>query len=52
MKRLSISVTNVNIKLLTRVILYITYSQYMKDLSMSVASMTMELLGRIFLLGI
>ena len=46
------SVTNVNIKLLHRVILYVTYSQYMKELCMSVASVIMKLLGRILLLGI
>ena len=52
MNRLSMTVTNVNIEVLTRVILYIIYSQYMKKLSMSVASVTMELLSRIFLLDI
>ena len=46
------TVTDVNIELLTRLILHVIYSQYMKELSMSVASVTMELLGRIFLLGI
>ena len=44
------TVTNVTIELLTRVILHITYSQYMKKLSMSVAIVTIELLGSIFLL--
>ena len=46
------TVTNVNIELLTRVILHITYSQYMKEIGISVASVTNELLGRILLLGI
>ena len=32
------TISNVNIELLTRVILYIIYSQNMKELSMSVAS--------------
>ena len=42
------TVTDVNIELLTRLILHMIYSQYMKELCMSVASVTMELLGRIF----
>ena len=41
-------VTDVNIDLLIRLILHVIYSQYMKELSMSVASVTMELLGKIF----
>ena len=52
MKELSITVTNANIKQLTKVILHVIYSQYMKELSMSVGSVTMELLVRILLLGI
>ena len=40
------TVTDVNIELLTRLILHVIYSQYTKELSMSVASVTMELLGR------
>ena len=44
--------TNVNIELLPMVILHVTYSQYMKELSMSVGSVTMELLVRILLLDI
>ena len=49
MKKLSMTVTNVDIELITRVILHVTYSQYIKELTMSVVSVTMELLGRIFL---
>ena len=52
MKELSITVNNVNIYLLTKVILHVTYSQYMKELSMSIGSVTMYLLVRILLLGI
>lgn len=52
MKKLCMTVTNVNKELLTMVILYITYSQYMKEISMSVESVTMKLLERIFLLEI
>ena len=51
-QELSMSVTSVNIELLHRVILYVTYSQYMKELCMSVASVIMKLLERILLLGI
>ena len=32
MKRLSMTVTDVNIELLTRLILHVIYSQYMKDI--------------------
>ena len=49
MERLSKTVTDVNIELLIRLILYVTYSQYIKGLSMSVGSVTMELLVRILL---
>ena len=42
--------TNVNVELLSRVVLHVVYSQYMKEQTMIVASVTMELLGRIFLL--
>ena len=42
------TVTDVNIELLTRLILHVIYSQYMKELSMSVASVIIERLGRIF----
>ena len=38
------SVTSVNIELLLRVILFITYSQYMKKLSMTVTNVILELL--------
>ena len=52
MKELSITVTNVNIYLLTKVFVHVTYSQYMKELSMNVGCVSMELLVRILLLGI
>ena len=42
MKRLSMTVTEVNRELLTRLILHFTYSQYMKELRMSVARETVE----------
>ena len=46
------TVTNVDIELLIRVILHVTYIQYMEELCMSVSSVTLELLRRILLLGI
>ena len=44
--------TRVNMDLLHRVILYVIYSQYMKKLYISIASITIKLLVRILLLGI
>ena len=41
------NITDVNIELLMRLILHVIYGKYMKELSMSVASVTIELLGRI-----
>ena len=43
------TVISVTIELLHRVILYVTYSQYMKELSMTVTSVTIELLCRVVL---
>ena len=42
-------VPSVNIELLTKDILYVTYSKYMKELSMSVTSVNIELLHRLML---
>ena len=44
MKNVLMTVTNVKIELLTRVIVHVTYSQYMKELSMSVTNVNIELL--------
>ena len=49
MKSPSMTVTNVKIEILTRVILLVTYSQYMKELSMSVTSVNIELLHKLIL---
>ena len=46
------TLTNMNRELVIMVILHITYSQYMKELSISIASVTIELIGRILLVGI
>ena len=46
------TVTSVNIELLLEVILHVTCSQFMVEPSMSIGSVTMELLVRILLLGI
>ena len=43
------AVTNVTIELLGKVILHITYSEYMKDTNMTVISVTLELLHRVIL---
>ena len=47
MKKLSMTVTSVNIELLSKVILHITYSKNIEDLSMSVTSVNIELLHRV-----
>ena len=44
-----VTVTSVKIELLTRVILQVTYSQYIQELSMSVTSVNIELLHRVIL---
>ena len=49
MKSLSMTISNVNIELLTRVILHVTYSQYMKELSMSVTNVNIKLLHWVIL---
>ena len=43
MKKLSVSVTIVDIELLHMVILYVTYSLYIKELGMAVTSVNIEL---------
>ena len=49
MERLSITVTDVNIELLTRIILHVTYSQYMKEQSISVTNLNIEVLYRVII---
>ena len=44
MKELSVSVTSLDIELPHRVILYMTYSQYMNRLSMTITNVNIELL--------
>ena len=42
MKGQSVSVINMNIEMLDRVILYVRYNQYIKGLSMTVANVNIE----------
>ena len=46
------TVISVTIYLLCRAVLHVTYSQYMKDIRMSIGSVTMERFVKILSLGI